>query len=77
MTDNLDWQAAALCREVDPELMFPEKWQSPRDAKRVCMACDVRATCLQWALDTDEQWGVYGGLTVRQRRALKRQAVAA
>jgi hypothetical protein len=68
-----DWQDQALCAQVDPELFFPEKGQSPRAAKRVCAACEVRAECLQYALDRREPFGVWGGLSERERRALARQ----
>lgn len=44
----------ALCAETDPELFFPEIGQKAIEAREICMACDVRAECLQWALDHDE-----------------------
>ena len=67
----LDWQDAAVCASVDPELFFPEKGGSTADAKRVCRACPVRAECLEFALANDERFGIYGGLSERQRRRLK------
>ncbi len=68
-----DWRDLALCAEVDPELFFPDKGESSRPAKRVCASCPVRAECLQDALDRHEQFGVWGGLTERERRVLARQ----
>lgn len=50
-----------LCRETDPELFYPEKGGSTREAKRICRVCDVRPECLQWALDNDEPHGIWGG----------------
>lgn len=67
------WQDLALCAEVDPELFFPDKGESSRPAKRVCAGCEVRAECLQYALDHGERFGVWGGLSERERRELGRQ----
>ena len=67
------WRDLALCAEVDPELFFLEKGESSRPAKRVCAGCEVRAECLQYALDHGERFGVWGGLSERERRELARQ----
>ena len=72
---TLAWQADALCAQTDPEAFFPEKGGSTRDAKRVCTGCDVRAECLEFALRNDERFGIWGGLSERERRKLKRQVV--
>ncbi|REJ08925.1 WhiB family transcriptional regulator [Microbacterium bovistercoris] len=73
--DNaLAWQADALCAQVDPEAFFPEKGGSTRDAKRICSSCDVRDECLEYALNNDERFGIWGGLSERERRKLKRRA---
>lgn len=73
--DNpLAWQADALCAQTDPEAFFPEKGGSTRDAKRICTTCEVRAQCLEYALQNDERFGIWGGLSERERRRLKRQA---
>ena len=71
---ELEWQDQALCAETDPEAFFPEKGGSTRDAKRVCRVCPVRAECLQYALDHDERFGIWGGMSERERRRLKREA---
>ena len=68
-----DWRDLALCAEVDPELFFPDKGESSRPAKRMCAGCEVRAECLQDALDHGERFGVWGGLSERERRELARQ----
>lgn len=71
--DPLAWQRDALCSQTDPEAFFPEKGGSTRDAKRVCISCDVRDQCLQYALENDERFGIWGGKSERERRKLKRQ----
>lgn len=68
------WQDEALCAETDPEAFFPEKGGSSRDAKQVCRSCDVRMPCLEYALDNDIRYGIWGGMSERERRRLKRQA---
>jgi WhiB family redox-sensing transcriptional regulator len=68
------WQERALCAQTDPEAFFPEKGGSTREAKRVCGGCEVRAECLGYALEHDERFGIWGGLSERERRRLKRQA---
>ena len=70
----LSWQDRALCAQTDPEAFFPEKGGSTREAKRVCASCDVRSECLEYALAHDERFGIWGGLSERERRKLKRQA---
>jgi WhiB family redox-sensing transcriptional regulator len=69
-----DWQERALCAETDPESFFPEKGGSTREAKRICSGCEVRAECLEYALAHDERFGIWGGLSERERRKLKRAA---
>ncbi len=72
--DNaLAWQTDALCAQTDPEAFFPEKGGSTRDAKRICTSCDVRGECLEYALNNDERFGIWGGLSERERRKLKRR----
>lgn len=66
------WQENALCAQTDPEAFFPEKGGSTREAKRICMGCEVRDKCLEYALANDERFGIWGGLSERERRRLKR-----
>ena len=70
----LAWQEEALCAQTDPEAFFPEKGGSTREAKRVCQVCPVRAECLDYALANDERFGIWGGMSERERRRLKRAA---
>lgn len=72
-TNPLAWQADAICAQTDPEAFFPEKGGSTREAKRVCLSCDVRSECLDYALAHDERFGIWGGLSERERRRLKRR----
>jgi WhiB family redox-sensing transcriptional regulator len=72
--DGMGWQDRALCSQTDPEAFFPEKGGSTREAKRVCRSCEVRAECLEYALENDERFGIWGGMSERERRRLKRQA---
>jgi len=65
------WRLQALCAETDPEAFFPEKGGSTRDAKRVCSGCTVRAECLEFALANDERFGIWGGLSERERRRIR------
>lgn len=75
VTDEQDWQERALCAQTDPEAFFPEKGGSTREAKRICLGCEVRAECLEYALQHDERFGIWGGLSERERRKLKKRAV--
>ena len=69
------WQERGLCAQTDPEAFFPEKGGSTREAKKVCLTCDVRQECLEYALSNDERFGIWGGLSERERRKLKKRAV--
>jgi len=72
--DELSWQDRALCAQTDPEAFFPEKGGSTREAKKVCQSCEVRAQCLEYALTHDERFDIWGGLSERERRRLRRAA---
>jgi WhiB family redox-sensing transcriptional regulator len=71
----LSWQERSLCAQTDPEAFFPEKGGSTREAKKVCVGCEVRSECLEYALANDERFGIWGGLSERERRKLKKRAV--
>ncbi len=71
-TQDETWQDDAICSQTDPEAFFPEKGGSTKEAKKICQGCPVRLECLQFALDHDERFGIWGGLSERERRKLKR-----
>jgi WhiB family redox-sensing transcriptional regulator len=72
--DNpLAWQADSLCAQTDPEAFFPEKGGSTREAKKICGSCEVRSQCLEYALENDERFGIWGGLSERERRKLRKR----
>jgi WhiB family redox-sensing transcriptional regulator len=66
------WQRQANCMGVDPDLFFPERGASTREAKEVCRGCVVRAECLEYALQNSEKFGIWGGLSERERRRIRR-----
>lgn len=72
---GLSWLEQGLCAQTDPEAFYVEKGGSTRDAKKVCVGCDVRGECLEYALAHDERFGVWGGLSERERRKLKKHTV--
>ena len=61
----------ALCAQTDPELFFPDVGMSNALAKKICGACPVQAECLEWALTNGEDYGIWGGLTAKERYRLK------
>jgi hypothetical protein len=74
---DTDWMEYGLCRQTDPNLFFPEGRGAAiaiqtEQAKSVCNQCPVRSRCLDWALDTGQYAGVWGGLAEDERRALLR-----
>ena len=73
--DDQGWQDRALCAQTDPDAFFPEKGGSTREAKRVCRSCEVRAECLDYALGNGERFGIWGGMSERERRRLTRAAM--
>ncbi len=71
---SLPWAKQAKCLQAEPDTFFPEKGGSTREAKRICALCEVRAECLEYALENDEHFGIWGGMSERERRRLKRRA---
>jgi|ERR1700722_15508383 len=72
-----DWRYRAACRDTDPELFFPVGTAGPGlrqldQAKQVCAGCGVRTACLDWALASGQEAGVWGGTSEDERRALRR-----
>lgn len=72
-----NWRLSAVCAQTDPELFFPEKGGSAKPAKSICAQCTVRIHCLDWAQETQQSDGIWGGLSTLERRRLRRDAAAA
>jgi WhiB family redox-sensing transcriptional regulator len=74
-----EWRHQAACAGEETDLFFPVG-TSPaaiaqaHEAKKVCAGCPVRLDCLKWAIDTAQEWGVWGGLTEDERRVMKRRS---
>jgi WhiB family redox-sensing transcriptional regulator len=66
------WKSRALCSQTDPEQFYPEKGASVRAAKDVCARCEVRADCLEYAIEKGDRFGVWGGMTYGERKGLVR-----
>ena len=72
---DTDWRAEAACLQTDPDIFSSDHWRDIERAKNYCNTkCDVREQCLKYALDNDEQYSVWGGMNVRERKQLKRGA---
>ena len=77
VTEDRRWQERANCLGVDPDLFFPERGASTKEAKGVCHGCEVRPECLEYALRHGEKFGIWGGMSERERRRLRRQRAQA
>ncbi len=75
-SDELAWQDLANCRGADPDLFFPERGASTRTAKSICRECSVQAECLEFAIVSSEKFGIWGGLSERDRRKIRRERAA-
>ncbi|AXR73181.1 MULTISPECIES: WhiB family transcriptional regulator [Auritidibacter] len=78
----MDWRSKAACLDKDPELFFPVGNTGPallqiEEAKAICNQCPVMEQCLQWAISTGQDYGVWGGMSEDERRALKRRKARA
>jgi WhiB family redox-sensing transcriptional regulator len=67
------WWDRARCAEADPEAFFPEFGESTRQAEKVCAGCEVRAECLEYALENRELYGVWGGVPEFERHQLRQE----
>ena len=75
--DELSWQDYANCRGADADLFFPERGASTRKAKAICAACEVKGDCLDFALRAGEKFGIWGGMSERERRRVRRERTIA
>ncbi|MGW1161331.1 WhiB family transcriptional regulator [Streptomyces sp. NPDC002513] len=69
---DIAWQEQALCAQTGADFFFPEPGSSVREAKRICELCAIRSACLEYALAHDERFGVWGGLSEKERLHLRR-----
>jgi WhiB family redox-sensing transcriptional regulator len=74
--DREGWRARAACRNLDPDLFFPVGTTGPalgqiEAAKAVCRGCTARTECLEFALATNQEAGIWGGMSEDERRALR------
>jgi WhiB family redox-sensing transcriptional regulator len=76
-SEDLAWQDLANCRGADPDLFFPERGASTRTAKSICRQCSVQAACLEFAIVSSEKFGIWGGMSERERRRIRRQRALA
>ncbi len=74
---DLAWQDLANCRGANADLFFPERGASTRTAKSICRQCTVREECLEFAIVNSEKFGIWGGLSERERRKIRRQRTIA
>lgn len=74
---ELAWQDLANCRGANPDLFFPERGASTRTAKGICRECSVRSECLEFAIVSSEKFGIWGGMSERERRKIRRERAAA
>jgi WhiB family transcriptional regulator, redox-sensing transcriptional regulator len=66
----MNWQDRAACKDLPTEMFFPERGSHPKAAQKVCRECHVRRECLDYAIKTGTDFGVFGGLVPNQRHAL-------
>jgi len=71
--EDLAWQDGANCRGANADLFFPERGASTRAAKAICRECQVRPECLEFAIVTGEKFGIWGGMSERERRRVRRE----
>jgi WhiB family redox-sensing transcriptional regulator len=76
-TTDMDWRHAAACRDIDPEIFFPIGATGPalaqiQAARAICGTCSVQRDCLEWAIETGQDAGIWGGQTEEERRELRR-----
>lgn len=69
------WHELALCAQTGAGFFFPEPGSSVREAKQICLACEGRTACLEYALANDERFGVWGGLSEKERDRIRRGPV--
>src|SRR5699024_9889577 len=76
MVEDRSWIEQATCREADPDRFFVRGAAQARAVQRLCARCPVQEDCLEYALANEIDFGVWGGMTERQRRSLQRRRYA-
>jgi len=74
---DLSWQDWANCRGADPDLFFSERGASTRPAKAICKECHVREECLEYAIVSNEKFGIWGMMSERERRRIRSERYSA
>lgn len=72
VTGDLDWKSLGNCLGVDPHIFFPERGGSTKSAKLICHTCPAKEECLEYALDQGIKHGIWGGLSEKERRRIRR-----
>lgn len=72
-----DWQVDAACKGSNPDLFFPDRGASTRKAKAICASCPVKRECLDYAVEMNEKFGIWGGVSERGRRGIRKARAAA
>ncbi len=75
LIDKTNWNDFGNCDGVDPDLFFPTQGESTKAAKEICRGCVVRMECLEYALTNGEKFGIWGGMSERERRRIRRQRI--
>ena len=72
ISEERPWVVFSACRDKDPDIFFPDDRKETREAIAICGTCPVRSECLEYAIEADIRFGVWGGLSDKQRRRLIR-----
>lgn len=70
------WQQDSACHGMDPDIFFPERGSSTKEAKSICATCPVADQCLDYALMNGEKFGIWGGKSERERRKIRKDRTA-
>lgn len=70
---EVDWSDRAACAGMDQRIFYLERGYSSKEAREICGRCPVRSECLEYALENKESFGLWGGTSERERRAMRRE----
>ena len=77
MSREMKWRERAACRDLDTDIFFPDSEADAGPALEVCAVCPVRMECLEWAIETRQHDGIWGGATETERKRIRRRRSAA